>query len=332
MRLVLAFLAFCNALFAAGPEYDYIVVGTSPFSLFEALYKFHSGHRVLIIDEAESCGGAWRAIDVCGVPHADLGCHQIGHNLDLKAFFEEYAGCKMVSLDDPLQPFEKANSPHGFYFSQGCFELADHLRRLIQAAEIPMLLGNRVRSVSVDVDRKIATVHTDRGDFTASKLIVTPATGFDWEKEPSSRQRNKTKYYHLYLLVSDPTPPQFTYKERGIEPGVVRVMNLTHFAGLAGKGRQILIFQTNQLPSEEKERDLFESLKKKGWIDPAAFILQSEQYVYEVDRLDQAAIRTRGLGEFFEILQTGHIEQLAHSISKWKRVLKPFETAIRNGF
>ena len=87
----------------------------------EALYQAHTGKRVLILEQSGECGGAWKSISVCGIAHADLGCHQISTDPHLKQFMQDYMGCNMVSLDDPLGTLNKG-APNGFYPSQGCHE------------------------------------------------------------------------------------------------------------------------------------------------------------------------------------------------------------------
>src|SRR5579872_1782734 len=136
MRFIV-FLLVHVSLFAV--DFDVVVVGTSPFSLFEALYQSHSGKKVLILEQEAECGGAWKSIHICGIPNVDLGCHMIGNNMALKAFLEEYAGCTFVSHDNPQEPFSSGKSELGYYFSKGCYELIDHLLRQIRATDIVLL-------------------------------------------------------------------------------------------------------------------------------------------------------------------------------------------------
>ncbi len=179
-------------------------MGTSPFSLFEALYQSHSGKKVLILEESDRCGGAWKGIDICGIRNADLGCHQIGTDPNLKQFIEEYAGCQIVSMEHPENPFEASKSPHGWYFAHGCSELIEHLLELIRATDITLMTGTKLETASIDPQTKVATLMTPRGIFTAEKMILTPMSNVTFGT-PSAQSYAKTKYCHLYLLVQDPT-------------------------------------------------------------------------------------------------------------------------------
>ena len=58
-------------------QYQRIVIGSSPIALIEAIYLGLKGHRCLIVDRAETIGGAWTLSDLphfCGV---ELGPHYI---------------------------------------------------------------------------------------------------------------------------------------------------------------------------------------------------------------------------------------------------------------
>ncbi len=327
MRFILLLVLISQALFAS--DYDCIVVGTSPFSLFEALYQSHSGKKVLILEEASECGGAWKAINVCGIPHVDLGCHQIGHDMNLKVFLETYAGCHIVSMDNPTSRYEASNSPNGFYFSHGCFELIDHLTQLVKAANIDLLLNHKVESVAIEFPQKSAVVKTKNGWFRTRKLIVTPMSAFNIENSTVQQPASKSKYYHLYLLIHDPSPPRFTYHGSSGVAGISRIMNLTQFAGLMNTGQQILVFQTHNEQSLTNGQAFLDSLKNKNLVDRSAYILKEESRIYEASYLNQSMIQQMNAGEFFEVLNTGHFQSLSTYIAKWKQVLKPFENAIQ---
>ncbi len=323
--ILLVLLQFC--LFAA--DFDCILVGTSPFSLFEALYQCHSGKKVLILEESPLCGGAWKSISICGIPHADLGCHEVGNDASLKAFLEEYAGCKIVSMDNPLMPFENGKSTNGYYFSQGCFELIDHLLKLIAATDIVLLNNSKVEKVTVDTVQNMAWVQTATRTFSTPKLIVTPMSCFP--VNPSSAPQNyaKSKYYHLYLLIQDPTPPRFSYQGNSIL-GVSRLVNLTHFVGLTGTGRQLIVIQMHNEQGLSQAQTYLDKLKESKLVDPSAYILTTEPYIYEAGTFHQGLISQMGAQNIIEMLQTGHFRSLSNYVPKWKTVLKPYNAVLPN--
>ena len=134
LKIFVLLWAFC--LYAA--DFDCIVVGSSPLSLFEALYKRLEGKSVLVVEQAPECGGAWKSVTVCGIPHVDLGCHEFGNNRKVKEFLESYAGCKMV---------ETLDKKGEFYPSGGCFELIHNLERLLALSGVNLWLSHKLETL-----------------------------------------------------------------------------------------------------------------------------------------------------------------------------------------
>ncbi len=124
---------------------------------------------------------------------------------------------------------------NGFYFAHGCYELISHLEKLIQYNSIDILLNHQVSSTEVHEERNEVLLRTPTRDFSAEKVIITPYVRFCDE----GKNCEKLKFYHLYLLIHDPTPPKFSYGW-GI-PHTVRMINLTHFVDLEKTDTQLTI-------------------------------------------------------------------------------------------
>jgi hypothetical protein len=319
-RLILLLLCWIPLF---GVDCDIAVVGTSPVSLFQALYHHFSGKKVIVFEQAPECGGAWKAIEMCGVPHADLGCHQIGSDSQLRTFLETYAGCRFVSMNDPLNPKQTGE----YYFSQGCFELIDHLVQLIRRNNIPLYLNTRIEKTQIDPSERQIWLQSENQTWSAKQICCTPAAAFTLA-ETSQGAPHEITYYHLYLLIADPEPPRFSYTHAG-KFGISRIMNLTHFAGLSHTGQQLIVFQVNGLDKLNNEHLFLEELKHKNQLSPAAYILRSESHIYkqahstyaEINRLPQQH------KSFFEILNTSSFSSLSQYIPKWKTTLPIYESA-----
>jgi hypothetical protein len=330
LKISFAFLLlFINpCLFSASVDFDVIVVGTSPIPLLEALYHYHTGKRVLILEEASVCGGAWKSIEACGLYPVDLGCHTLGNDKQMLHFLQEYIGCEMVSLDNPHLPFDAGHSPNGFYFAHGCYELMQNLLQLIEKTDIVLLLDHALESVWIDEQEPIAIAKTKDGQFTTSKILVTPYSRIRLDNPlPTMQSRDKTKYYHLYMLIEDSTPPRFSFKS-GIGKGISRLMNLTYFAGIEGTGKQLMVFQTYGDTYQQSAETYLERLKQQNLIDASARILQTETYVYEQDHF-QHPQNIDNAKKIFEPLKTNHLQEMSQYISKWKQILQPFQLAIQ---
>ncbi len=305
-----------------GADYDVIVIGSSPTSLFEALHQHALGKKVLILEASPMIGGAWQTIDTCGVAHADLGCHLIGLNQDLADFFSIFAGCKIVPLDTPKIP----NAPfgkNGFYFSKGCFELIDHLQHRIERSSIDFHFNQTVYSARVDETNGMAIVKTADKEFSAEKIYFTPYTYFP--EQAGETVRNKLKFHHLYLLIHDPNPAKFTYSF-GI-PNTTRMMNMTDFVDLENTGMQLIVLQTHDEDSLHKGANFLSKLKEKKLIDESAYIIKSESYTYH-QWPSHNHVLSRSHPQYFEILDTHNIINMAKYIPRWKESLPTYLEAI----
>lgn len=309
---VVLFLLLVHS-FLIAVDFDCAVVGTSPIPLFEALYKHASGQRVLILEAAPECGGAWKSIDICGVRHADMGCHEISSSPELNRFLEEFAGCRILPTTN-----------NTYYFAQGCFELIDHLLKRIAAAGIVLMTNCKVESVTFDLETNSALLHTPKGTFSASKIVVSPGSSFPINPSPSSPPTLAPhKFYHLYLLIQDPTPARFSY-HAGVTAGVSRVMNLTSCLGLENSGRQLIVLQTHSDQLFGNPKALLDDLKRVKLLDATAYLLQFDTYIYEQGPHFQLGRLPPNQQAFFEVMNTSHFNRILQYASKWKTILKPY--------
>ncbi|PIS03445.1 MAG: hypothetical protein COT85_00235 [Chlamydiae bacterium CG10_big_fil_rev_8_21_14_0_10_42_34] len=320
MRFIICILLQFS-LFAA--DFDCIFIGTSPFSLLEALYQAQSGKKVLILEENSLCGGAWQSINACGIDHVDLGCHLVGTDTKLKAFFETYIGCKTVSLDDPTRPFIEGQDKLGWYFSKGCFELIDQLLKLISQEDISLYTQCKAENLRFDLNNQLAIVQTPSETFSTHQLFVTPMSDIQIGLE-TKRVQTKSKFHHLYLLIQDPTAPQFTYRQ-GVVKGVSRMMNLTHFLELANTGRQLIVFQTHGEQYLESGQAFLDELIAQKLVAPTAYILDQECHTYETGAFCQNNASLKDSNDLIVVIQTGQLIQVIKYIDKWKKVLAPIE-------
>ena len=304
MRHLFILLLLVSSLF--GADYDCVFIGSSPISLFEALYQHGSGKKVLIIDDAPFCGGVWKSIEMCGVAHVDIGCHEIGNNPSLKEFLEIYGGCQMVSTDK-----------NNFYFSNGCYELIHNLEKRLEKTSVDLRLNTRATRAHIDEENQCVFLQVGMNIISTEKVYMCGYSFLTIGNE-SEKPIHKTKHFHLYLLIADPTSSRFSYQTGGI-PNISRMMNLTRFVGLEQTGRQLIVFQTNE-SYLDREEEFLSDLKKQKLIDPSAYILKTEPYIYE-----QWPSNSFGKYQpYIETLHTHDFRSMSHYFAKWKEVLKPY--------
>jgi phytoene dehydrogenase-like protein len=304
----------------SGEYFDCVVIGTSPIPLMEAIYQYYSGKSVLILEQGKECGGAWKSIDICGTHHVDMGCHElIGANALVREFLRTYLGCKIVSMKNPVDECTDCSS---FYFSNGCYELIDHLEKIIERTGIVLRLNCPVERVAPESHG--VRVETKEGEFFTSKVITIPNAFFQIEGFPRPKP-SPFRFWHLYLLLQDPTLPRFSYLSRSF-PGISRCMNLTHFAQLFGSGRQLIVFQVYDQNILQQTENILAELKKKEFVDPSAYVLQSEVYLYEQFPYDVKWLQwlPEPARSAFEILDTSAFGSIARYLPRWEMILKPY--------
>jgi hypothetical protein len=327
-KLILILCIWCASAYAAETDFDCIVVGTSPFSMFEAIYKRCLGNRVLVVEQGSECGGAWKSITICGIPHVDLGCHEFGRDPKVQKFLEEYAGCKMVSNST-----EKKSPADGeFYPSQGCYELTHNLERLMHSLGVVLTLNSKLESVFIDTSRSIAEVRINGIGYTTQKLVLTYNSEIKIENpQVQNPASNPHTFYHIGMLIADPTPPRFTYRNlRG--NGASRSTNYTPYSQeLQGTGKQLITIQVHGQQNLNKADQFFAELKKQGLIAENAQLLQVENYIYRQVPFNQGTLHKLGAPAqaMFEILNTGHISNLGNYVEKWKKAMKPWNESMK---
>jgi hypothetical protein len=236
----------------------------------------------------------------------------------------------MVALDDLITPYT-AFADNGYYFSEGSYELIEHLLKLIEMTDIELWLSHRLESVYVDPHQQRAFIKTNGKELSVSKIIIPIYSDIKIENHPTlplaKQGEIKSRYQHLYLLIEDPLPPSFTYSG-GIGLGISRMMNLTHLVHLTETGKQLIVLQCFGKLSDETALSFLELLKTHHFLSPSAQLLSSDSFIYEQYYANQDWIQeTPNASALFEILQSSHIINLSRYLSKWKEVLKPYEEA-----
>lgn len=326
MRWILAIFLFTRGwLLAIETDFDIAVVGTSPASMLEAIYHISDNKKVLILEADDRCGGAWKSIDICGIRHADLGCHFIGSDNRLREFFENYFGCAFICLDHPYQPMDgsHARCGNGFYFSKGCYELVARLEEAIASHQNALLLNKKLQSIFIDAEQSYIELNLDDVRYTTAKLILTPASHFRVDNPAFYNAENPPKhtYNHLYMLIEDPAPSRFTYLN-GICGGMSRAMNLTPFLQMPGSNLQMIAVQTHS-PGDPGEAGRFlDAFKSRGFLDKDARLIATDTYAYHQTMMNVTNVQRLG-GGMIEVLDSSSFAGMIRYVDKWKSTMVP---------
>ena len=327
MRVFLAVFLFVRAaVFAVQTDFDVAVIGSSPVCLLEAISHIAKNERVLILEADPRLGGAWKAIDMCGVHNVDLGCHLIGGDVRLKSFFESYFGCAFTCLQHPGSQFNDNHlrCSNGFYFAGGCQELISRLQGFIERSRNAQVLHRNVESVYFDPGREFVEVSLGDARYSASKLYMPQMAHFRVENSAfPNQQLPKHHYYHLYFMVEDTGPSRFTYMN-GIASGMSRAMNLTPFAEMPRPGLQLIVIQTHNVNELKESQKFLEAFKSKGLLSPDARIVESESCTYSQLQMNTSQLQQTG-GSLIEVLDTSSFGGMVRYLDRWKSSMSPHQ-------
>ncbi|TDI49933.1 MAG: hypothetical protein E2P01_02260 [Acidobacteria bacterium] len=99
-------------------SYDTAIIGSSPISLLEALYRAGKGEEVVVLDDKSVLGGAWDFISMAGYTNVESCSHILRYHPGCYRFLEKYLGLKMIPMDPPPLGYSCRNSrpPKGFRY------------------------------------------------------------------------------------------------------------------------------------------------------------------------------------------------------------------------
>ncbi len=78
--------------------YDSVIIGTSPVSILEALYRSEQGEKILLVDQASSIGGAWRTVNCFGLDGVETSPHILLPNRIAYRILREKIGVKLTPV------------------------------------------------------------------------------------------------------------------------------------------------------------------------------------------------------------------------------------------
>ena len=81
------------------PDFDDVVVGSSPLMVMQAIYLSRSGRHVCLAERSANLGGNWQAAHLEGGDPVEVACHLIEVFPGVYNLLEEYSGVPFVALD-----------------------------------------------------------------------------------------------------------------------------------------------------------------------------------------------------------------------------------------
>jgi hypothetical protein len=124
-------------------SFEYIIVGSSPLMLLQAMALANEGHKVCVVDREIQSGGAWR-IHSLGIDFSvEIACHLIEVFPDVYEYLSEMSGVPFVPLDEQPVRVHRLG-----------FILPYSSRVLVLAAGVRLLIGYSLSYCADLVSRK----------------------------------------------------------------------------------------------------------------------------------------------------------------------------------
>lgn len=309
-KLLFTFFVFS---YVWGTHYDFIAIGSSPFTIMEAVYQSRLGYTVLLVEKDDRLGGAWRTIDVLGFEDIDMGCHWINDKSKTMEFLKNELGCSMKPFfHSMISPGRKVLE--SFYFLEGSKSFIRVLSELLHNSTVEYLLQRTVKKIIYKSGNQNVEVTVDDKEISAGHIILTNHTQADIHIDNKKLSaENIRKYNHYYLLVKGDPCPKFGYLSGSKQWS--RAMNLSHFIDQAYPHNQLIAVQVKKETVDTEK--ILEVMKKEGLLSPVAEIVLFEKLQYIQSR--NSYIKNLPSSKF-TVLKSGILVQMDKYVDRWKQV------------
>ncbi len=124
-------------------SFDYIIIGSSPVMLLQAISLAEIGHRVCVLERESQLGGAWQIYPLRPDLHVEIACHVIEVFPHVYEYLSDIVEVPFITLQN--QPIRVHNLGFRIRYSS---------RLLVLVAGIRLFLGFIVASFTVNVLRR----------------------------------------------------------------------------------------------------------------------------------------------------------------------------------
>lgn len=78
--------------------YDFVIIGTSPIAITEAIFLQSQGHKILLLDSSSQIGGAWKTVSYDSIPEIEIGCHIWDIEKRVTNFLDQFYDLNLLEL------------------------------------------------------------------------------------------------------------------------------------------------------------------------------------------------------------------------------------------
>lgn len=337
------------------------IIGSSPISLFEAIYQAKKGNKVTIFESLDRVGGAWASIQHNDDLNLEIGCHIWDVNKKTYLFIEKFLGEKLNQLKPyPIIIYKKKAFPydwknnilllktikHDFkgyisgkkfvkpvlksrkykYPKGGSKQLLDKLLLELSALNVEIRLGEEINLIKQLNDSWQLVSNGTVLNF--DKLILTSLSGLDkieLKNQNIIPDYKPTTFYHFHLLFEGrPKKNTLSYVRVMGHKFIHRISDISSYSNTPHQVISVGIFKekTNKKTDKEIVDEIKRYMKNMGWIDEDYKILEYYSNEFNVKIMDHFQIKElKKIKDLSVLRSTNFIFGLGNNIERWSKVI-----------
>jgi hypothetical protein len=186
-------------------NYDYVLLGSSPLVLFEAIFLKKQKKKVILIEQNPFVGGAWHSINLKNFINVENAIHYFLHyNIDSN-FLEKNLKLNVVKVLNKKIIKNKKQYPStkkSFYFKYGLVEIEKISKILIKKYNIRIVKNTNIEKIKIIKKKKIIEIKAKNKKnhklsiFHSKKILITSGSKI----KNIYKDNERVKIYNIKLL------------------------------------------------------------------------------------------------------------------------------------
>ena len=337
------------------------IVGSSPISLFEAIYQAKKGSQVVVYDSSDRIGGAWSSIEYENGLNLEMGCHIWDVDKETYRFIERFLDQKLKPLKPyPLIIYKKRAFPYDWknnilllktlkhdlkgyvsgkkfikpilksrkykYPEGGSKQLLDRLLEELNQLGVKVILNSTISKVNQVKGGWDITVNEN--DEFVNQLILTSLSGINSVNLNNKIIKPKYKsstFYHFHLILGGVIEKKkLSYVRIMGHKFIHRVSDITAYSHTKNQIISVGVFKdkVKGLADDDIVRQIKKYLINRGWIQEDREIIAYHSNQFKTKTIDHFEIKEIKKIKGINVLRsTNFIFGLGNNIDRWSKVI-----------
>ena len=332
------------------------IIGSSPISLFEAIYQDKLGNQVTVFDEKKQIGGAWANINYGGELDVELGCHIWDVDKKTYTFIERFIGEALIALQPaPTIIFRNKSFPYDWknnllvfkairhdlksflfgkkfikpvlfsrkykYPRKGSNQLLEKLKTELKQTKIEFNLNQVISNITIKDDLFYLK------DNVFDELILTSLSGIksiQFNNDMIELKHNDISFTHFHFIIKKGIRKKISYVRTMDHEFIHRVSDISFTQPGNDYIFAIGIF-TDKLvgKSDEAIVDIIKNyMIDKKWLDKDVEICKFYKNQFNAKIIDHFQIKEVKEIKGLDVLRSSNfIFGLGNNVERWSEVL-----------